>query len=361
MRVGLLQLPSFQLLGMPSPAPTPAQSDDAPPQSGRADSNMVTQWRARNAAQRRRISSAIENNLELQMLVLSTIENYEAAKRVAEAQGVGVASFASRKKVKKEEKDEAITEPNATLKKSRLLYCRWNKQWLKELLVFVSQGSVTMDSLKGMGDKARLQEVCTAIFDIDFTDESPEKSSNPSATKLSIFTRLRSLYAKLGERMDGWQDQLANGYVKWEEAGHYSIKNVSSGSGGSAEVVIECKTMGKTAKITDDLAPELQEGYEILANFSLDQAYIKTETGLWRCQNFFPSIGRTLKRNLSAQLEGDPTLKKAIKKDPQGEQVADAETRAVPKAKAAAAKSGNSASTRRAPIEIAAGAPPSPS
>lgn len=64
---------------MSSAASLSGSSAGTPP-STRADSNMITQWRARNAAQRKRISLVIENNLELQMLVLSTIENYESAR-----------------------------------------------------------------------------------------------------------------------------------------------------------------------------------------------------------------------------------------------------------------------------------------
>lgn len=134
----------------------------------------------------------------------------------------------ARKKQKTAGDDFKLSEPNAVLKTARLAFSRWNKPWLKELLVFVSDGGVTMDDLKPINDKNRLQEMATAIFDLDFTEDGVDKTSDPKATKLQVFERLRILYAKLGSHMNKFKDQFENGYVLWNDFGHYAIVAVDA-------------------------------------------------------------------------------------------------------------------------------------
>ena len=78
------------------------------------DPHMKMQWRSRNTSQCKRIQKAVFNNLELQMLVLSTIEQYEASQECAQAHGTTVAKVQQTPKGKKEHDDltgVAISDP----------------------------------------------------------------------------------------------------------------------------------------------------------------------------------------------------------------------------------------------------------
>lgn len=58
---------------------------------------LSSQWRKRNASQMRKIKENIAGNLELQMLVWSTIESYQAGAKVARSQSSTLAEAVSKK------------------------------------------------------------------------------------------------------------------------------------------------------------------------------------------------------------------------------------------------------------------------
>ena len=92
---------------------------------------MLAAWRARNATQVRRISQAVDSNLELQMLVMNTIDQYETAKRKADDAGETLESLS-----KKTTRMAVVSTPDgifdgniptafATLGKSRVMLKAW--------------------------------------------------------------------------------------------------------------------------------------------------------------------------------------------------------------------------------------------
>lgn len=262
---------------------------------------MQMQWRSRNTSQCKRIQKAVYNNLELQMLVLSTIEKYEVSQKAAQANGTTVALMQQTPKAKKDENLEdkpfVISEPLKEVGRGRMYYNKWpKKQYLQELLCFM-EPSFDMKTLAPLTDRMRLLELTEYALDIRCTDGEVQDKADHKMAKGFLFKKLALLYKSLGSRLAPLKMHFHEGYIKWGVLGHYELE-VTSGSSEQTQVALTCKSLEKRVVIEKEIFGGDPGPFELSHNYSMKDAYIVSPSEKYNCQNFFPALARKLKRQL---------------------------------------------------------------
>ena len=123
----------------------------------KVDAKLAAQWRARNAAQLAKIHAAAKGNLELQMLILGTIESYYDSQTAVAAQGTSIQAAMSKSSASSKAGKTAsqlgggqcvqIISPDMVIGKGRAVYHRWGKFLLEELIQFITGGELDTGKL----------------------------------------------------------------------------------------------------------------------------------------------------------------------------------------------------------------------
>lgn len=267
----------------------------------KADAKLVSHWRSRNAALCRRIQTAVMNNLELQQLVLSTIEAYENSQKIAKHSGSTVMDLTKKLKKSADAEGPVLSDADKEVGKGRLVYKSWPKKWYQELLCYIEE-DLEPAGMNNM-PKDRLAEICERVLELQFLGDTPDKASNPKMTKADLFDRLKAVYMANGRSLLEFNNEFSKGYVNWEHFGHYAIRIEESGSSWMEQKVhLTCKAVRKTIVMDPDSMPGDSGPYKLVGNHSLANAMVQGAKDTYRCQNYFTALGRRLKRNLSETL-----------------------------------------------------------
>lgn len=291
-------------------APKPESGGESP--ESKADTQMVTQWRSRNAAQCKRIGAAVQNNLELQQLVLSTIESYENSMKIAKHQGSSVMDLTKKRKKHADRDLATVSDADKEVGKGKVVYKTWPKKWYSERLCFIEE-ELEPSVFESM-PKDRLAEICERVLELQFLGDTPDRAKNTKNKKIDLFERLKALYMANGRVLQQVQDQFKQGYVNWETNGFYSIQvDDASGSTRLPAISLTCHVERKTILMNPDDMPDERGPFRIVNNYSLANAVVQGSRDSYRCQNYFTALGRRLKRNLSETLGLQDHLAKRAK------------------------------------------------
>ena len=187
-----------------------------------------------------KIVSACKHNVELQVLVLGTIDEYEQQKDKCTVLGTTVAEQARKsipRKQKSSENDEQerpVIDPTLKFRRDHLLYATWAKARLAEALMFIDITVFTADFVKNLSREMML-ELVEYGCDIICHGENLDKCQ--SEFKLETFQNLADLYELYGCR---WRNLIWTGnVVNWQlhGNGHYT-KHLVEGM-----PVIACKVL----------------------------------------------------------------------------------------------------------------------
>ena len=172
------------------------------------------------------IVSACEHNVELQVLVLGTIDEYEQQKDKCTELGTTVAEQAR--------KERPVIDPTFKFRRDYLVYATWAKARLAEALMFIDITVFTADFVKNLSREMML-ELVEYGCDIICHGENLDKCQ--SEFKLETFQNLADLYELYGCR---WRNLIWTGnVVNWQlhGDGHYT-KHLVEGM-----PVIACKVL----------------------------------------------------------------------------------------------------------------------
>lgn len=232
----------------------------------------------------------------MQMLVLSTIEHYESAQKLAHARGTTVAAL-TKKKTKEPcvgNHTFVLTDGDKPVGKGRALYSQWPKKWLTELLVYSTDSDATAFDKY---DKNRLLEIVEFAFDVRCVGKDLDKVSNVKVTKKDQYSKLKIAYEKKGCRLENIENMSGDGYIKWEDFGCYKL---TSGAGADGKgLTLKCMSLNKSVAAGDDVLNGDEGPFSLTNNFSLVSAAVKSPNDVYTCQNFFPQMSRMLKRSVS--------------------------------------------------------------
>lgn len=281
----------------------------------RVKTQLSAQWRKRNASQMRKIKESIAGNLELQMLVLSTIESYQADAKVARSQSSTLAEAVSKKnkrdraQVAADSDDEvseqlAVTDWNKSVGRPRSMYSASSKLWLCELLCYMTDMKLPMKTLAGLGAKSRHLELLELALGIRRTGKFHDKIGDAAIEQGVIFDACRGLYKKIGAHpLKGVEDGFIDGGIDWQKVGHYQAKVEASGQeGADARVKVLCSA--SKVEITIDIAVlQGDKGpFQVHNTWSLGDAYILSPMDTYGLSNLSPSSTRQLRRKDTEEL-----------------------------------------------------------
>lgn len=296
----------------------------APASSGeRVNTQLSAQWRKRNASQMKKIKDSIGGNLELQMLVLSTIESYQAGAKVAKSQSSTLAEAVSKRmkrdKVQVEADSDAesaeplsITDWEKAIGRPRAMYSTWSKLWLCELLSYITDMKISMKMLLGLGSKARHCELLELALGIRCTGKFHDKIGDSSLQKGFVFDACKALYKKIGlHPLAGVAEGFIDGGIDWQKVGHYQLKVTPPATDqGGTVVVVACRATKQELRINPAVLQGDKGPFQLHCNWSLVESYILSPMDTYRLSDLWPSTPRQLRRrdteelNLIAAVQG---------------------------------------------------------
>jgi hypothetical protein len=252
------------------------------------------------------ITGRIENNVELQLLVISYLDDLELNRN-------GVPGKGKKRKACEENKDTHdetdADEPgfkidkDTTLNKHCSKFYGWKRNLVVELLQYVEPSifgkhkKVKVDSLFVM------KQLLEHGFDVEaFDDKSSDKPC--TLNKLHCFDNLRAVYISLGRRFRNID--LVNGFVSWSSAGFFSVEDIRTDDG--RKVRIGDKITDRVAAIPTDFLSGMSPTFvftneHINENWSWDKAALKFPCGRdLPLSSLFPKFRRQLGRKISEEL-----------------------------------------------------------
>jgi len=277
------------------------------PQKERVDPALVSSFQRKNIANLAEIKDKLNNNLELQLMVLSTITDWEKASRVMQSQpGTGSVSELLSKKHKKKTLEEdgpaqmEAVDPTEVLHRNRACYCFWGPKLLKHALEFMTDGKLNKKTLAKL-TKNQTLEVFEYATDIRVTGDSLDKARAVDGVlnKLRIFEKLKDTYIQQGKRIDQLPlDQVAKGNLDWAKYGHYQV--TTTRCDGKLQVNVTNNTLKQSTTMDEGFIAGDEGPFDFIENnFSQYQASLATSKDTYKLQFLFPTLGRSLKRRLS--------------------------------------------------------------
>lgn len=285
-----------------------ASADATSGESGnKLSSQLTSAWKSRNASQLRTIKEACTGNLELQMLVLQTIDRYKVGVATAGASGATVAQIMGAKKKTKPQQDGGgerfeLSDASKVITRARAMYSKWSRQWLAELLHFITKGGLQYkDLMERFADRPRLLEMLERGLDVRVTGENQDKVGDVNDTKLNLYEACATVYEMRGTPLRGIADAFGeDGSIDWLAAGHYALLVDEKPEG--QQVSITLKSQKKLTRVMADVIADDNGPWTIKKNWSVQSAYLSSPKDEYAIKYFFPGGHRKLARQSSADL-----------------------------------------------------------
>ena len=240
-----------------------------------------------------RITKEAKDNLELQVLILSTIDTYNHEKRLATEAGVSVTENMALKKKKTSEDSLTIGE-NEKIRRGQVHYTNWVKKLFHQALNYMDPAVFPNDFVKHID-----LETCKQIFEggthLRLYGEQVDRVADDG--KLATFNALRTLYEDNGSL---WKTYVWAGYsVSFDGPNGCFSKRVAY----DGRIMITCKGIeGEVEFPKSVFGSDPGPFVKIEANFSLKSAHFKTPIDKYNLAFLFPVLGRSLKRRRSEEV-----------------------------------------------------------
>lgn len=186
--------------------------------SGAGLANLIAQKSKSNI---QRITEAAQSNMELQAILCETIDNYESAKESGDFQ------LHKKKKARAEDtsQDKKLAElMGRTLNRNQAVFRKWSSDLLRAMIRFADPQRVSLSTLAKITSKDRLLELVEYLFDLKVFHHKPDRASTLDMKEL--LPRMKELYISCGQRMQGIEDHVSDGFLDWRLIGHYEVKVV---------------------------------------------------------------------------------------------------------------------------------------
>lgn len=250
------------------------------------------------------------NNIELQAILLSTIASYEVSKAegtlnkkkrgrpsAADAAARDAAGLSTSHPAAAV---EVIIPPNTILDRNKSVWMKWSIKLLRELLYYADLVNLNMQWLQDFSDKKKLLEIVEFSWDIKCHSQAEQPDKPATLNKLQLFNSMKVMYDKLGKRMAKVVDSSDSGHVDWKRHGHYQV-TVGQTPEGHPQLKVFSQPLDSSVLVPLAVT-EGDAGLEqavVKRNFSQIAAYIETPSDTYSIANFFPKLGRKLRRRLS--------------------------------------------------------------
>lgn len=250
------------------------------------------------------ITTKLDGNVELQLLVLTYLEDLEANRTENK-------SARKRKAPAETLEDDDIdsdapgftVDPTIRLNKHCAKYSGWKRQLICELLAFVEPkqfGGCKKVKLDSISVAKQLMEFA---FDLVVCDE--KSSDKPTdLNKKNCFQKLFAVYVSMGRRLR--RVEFSNGFVDWSQNGHFSVEDARTSDG--RVVRIYDKFSDKSAVVPSDLLAKQNPSFsfrnkDIQDNYAYDRAVLSFPDGQdLPLTSLFPNFKRKLTRNMSNEV-----------------------------------------------------------
>ena len=199
------------------------------------------------------ISQKSSRNMELQLLLLSVIQTYEAEQKQAKAAGLTVSQHAQHiaeqaKKKRKVVEGDLMEEisPTEMLRPGQLTYTRWTKALFQRALVYIDIDAMPPEFVKHLSI-----EVCKELFEfglgLRMHGDNPDKATNTNLLKL--FGMLKNFYEMHGSlwatRIQG--NQWDGGNPLWASCGFYTVEK------RMGRIFVKCSLVRDPVEFTKDI------------------------------------------------------------------------------------------------------------
>ena len=268
------------------------------------------------------------NNLEMQVLVLSYLDDLEASKNKVPEPPKGNKNKKHQDAFDEDdspETTEIYIDPKAMLHRNNYKYSVWKKALFWELFQYCDPKRWT--SARKSIDSVQLFKQCMEFgFDINCTDGKSDKAA--SLNKLEVFTSLKALYKASGSRFQ--KVDVVDGFIDWQQCGCFSIQDQRSAEDGRSVIVTD-RISGKSACVPTEFLKDHPaykfSNKDITMNYSWKEAEMYIPGGdVLTLSQLFPKITRVLKKKLSDQLgatspegaAGRPASKQSASEDSGG-------------------------------------------
>jgi len=282
--------------------------------------DLVRQWKKRNTMQIKKIVDACNNNFELQLLLLSEIENYEKVKSGSSGSVGDAVTQASKKKVKEEQEWDAL--PTGKLERWQYPYKKWGPSLIKQMALFCDPELRQHADSRVWKSKDLSLQVLEYGWDIKCTSGEGDYAAETDKGKL--FASMKDIYIKKGSRLADLAPGFAACSLDWPTIGFYTITVVDDESGDEEpRVQLHSKALEKTITLEKGLVSNTETGKLMVTNnFSQTSAMMVSPSDRWPCANFFPSLNKSLKRKAGESpivALSRPKLGKQVKVEVKGE------------------------------------------
>lgn len=253
------------------------------------------------------ITDKVANNLELQALVLDTIEDYEKAGKSAKGRGLSLLETVTPKARKKQKTTQdidytKIRDGDKPVGRQRSIYAKWSSKWFTELFLFC-ESDLDLALLDALGHHERFPEMFEYAWGLEVTGEGNDKVVDVSQTKLALFEKLKDMYESNGAKLANFHQHIQNGVVHWISAGIFQIVSAGrKGPGRPFEVVVKSASLGKTAVVSQEHLAGDEGRFSLAANWSETSAATLPPATSWKLSFFFPAPGRKLRRQTSKEV-----------------------------------------------------------
>ena len=272
------------------------------PSTAAATQGMVAIFNVTSATNMAVINKKATHNVELQLLLMSTISTYEAEQADAKRAGLMVSQHVveqarkRRKVVAEAVVGEEEISPTETLRYGQHVYANWTKNLFVRALTYIDIHSMPPSFVKTLSHQV-LKEVFEFGLGLRLHGENPDKATELNILKL--FGLLKQFYVMNGSL---WTKIQWEGTTPlWAKCGYYSVESAKCSERG-ARIFAGCSQVAKPVEFTEDIYGTDPGPFDVvLQNFSLKFAHFKTAKDTYMLMNLFPVLSRTLRRRLSEE------------------------------------------------------------
>jgi hypothetical protein len=284
------------------PSPATSVSGGESQESPRVDPDIAAQFKRQSAANQKKITVAVKNNIELQSLVISTIDKYNSGGLSADGHIQNLANIITPKKrgrpaVDCNEDVVTVVDGDKQIGRQNASYAGWGRARKEECLCICSAGDVRKMWLLGL-PLERLNELMERAFGLRCTGELLDRVGVTKQSRNELYDSMKTMYIENGRPLVGLDRYVHDGAIDYGSGlGQYSL--TVQGEADARIVTVYCKAIDATKNISIDVAGDIGP-FTIKSNWSMKGAFISSPSETWQCSYFFPSLGRTLKRRRSA-------------------------------------------------------------
>lgn len=252
------------------------------------------------------IMAEARGNLEVQVLLLSTIKDWKAQK-----DGTAAAPKRKNKSAQFDDsgddsggRDDAgppfEIDQKLTLGRSGTRYAAWKKALFLELFHYCG-GRRWNPAKKLLDSLPQLQQVFEYSFDLNISDPTRRQDRSVQTNKKATFEALAALHEAHGRRL--LSIDVRDGAVEWTKQGCFSVVDTTQ-KDGARRIVVTDRFANRVANLPEYMLSDCQDAPltndNIMMKYSYQGAYLKINASdKFECHNLFPRAKRQLVRRMS--------------------------------------------------------------